>query len=171
VEPDERRSYHLQEAGAEPHQEIAYTLANAIAVLDAVRATGRVAEEDFERIVGRISFFCNAGVRFIEEMSKMRAFTELWDRIAREHTASRTQVPPVRYGVQVNSLGLTALQPENNVYRILLEALAVTLSRDARARPSSFRRGTRPLACPAVGPAVVAAAPADPGLRDRPAGV
>jgi len=128
-------SYHLQEAGAEPHQEIAFTLANAIAVLDAVRATGRVAEEDFERIVGRISFFCNAGVRLIEEMSKMRAFTELWDRIARErYGVKEPKYRRFRYGVQVNSLGLTALQPENNVYRILLEALAVTLSKDARAR-------------------------------------
>src|SRR2546429_528163 len=128
-------SYHLQEAGAEPYQEIAYTLANAIAVLDAVRATGRVAEEDFERIVGRISFFCNAGVRFIEEMSKMRAFTELWDRIARDRYGVKdSKYRRFRYGVQVNSLGLTALQPENNVYRILLEALAVTLSKDARAR-------------------------------------
>jgi len=128
-------SYHLQEAGAEPHQEIAYTLANAIAVLDAVRATGRVAEEDFERIVGRISFFCNAGVRLIEETCKMRAFTALWDRIARERYGVRdAKYRRFRYGVQVNSLGLTALQPENNVYRILLEALAVTLSKDARAR-------------------------------------
>src|SRR5438067_4069441 len=128
-------SYHLQEAGAEPHQEIAYTLANAIAVLDAVRATGRVAEEDFERVVGRISFFCNAGVRFIEEMSKMRAFTELWDRIARDrYGVEDSKYRRFRYGVQVNSLGLSALQPENNVYRILLEALAVTLSKDARAR-------------------------------------
>ena len=128
-------SYHLQEAGAEPHQEIAYTLANAIAVLDAVRATGRVAEDDFARVVGRISFFCNAGVRFIEETCKMRAFTELWDRITRErYGVDDPKFRRFRYGVQVNSLGLTALQPENNVYRILLEALAVTMSKDARAR-------------------------------------
>ena len=128
-------SYHLQEAGAEPHQEIAYTLANAIAILDATRATGRVAEADFERVVGRISFFCNAGVRFIEETCKMRAFTELWDRITRErYGVQDPKFRRFRYGVQVNSLGLTALQPENNVYRILLEALAVTLSKDARAR-------------------------------------
>jgi len=128
-------SYHLQEAGAEPHQEIAYTLANAIAVLDAVRATGRVADADFERVVGRISFFCNAGVRFIEETCKMRAFTELWDRITRErYNVQDPKFRRFRYGVQVNSLGLTALQPENNVYRILLEALAVTLGKDARAR-------------------------------------
>ena len=128
-------SYHLQEAGAEPQQEIAYTLANAIAVLDAVRATGRVADADFERVVGRISFFCNAGVRLIEETCKMRAFTQLWDRITRErYGVQDPKFRRFRYGVQVNSLGLTALQPENNVYRILLEALAVTLSKDARAR-------------------------------------
>ncbi|MGH2829171.1 MAG: protein meaA [Actinomycetota bacterium] len=128
-------SYHLQEAGAEPHQEIEFTLANAIAYLDAVRASGRIGDDDVGRVVGRISFFCNAGVRFIEEMCKMRAFTTLWDRI----TAERYGVPDpkyrrFRYGVQVNSLGLSAVQPENNVYRILLEALAVTLSKDARAR-------------------------------------
>src|SRR5205807_8876046 len=105
------------------------------AVLDATRATGRVAEADFERVVGRISFFCNAGVRFIEETCKMRAFTELWDRITRErYGVQDPKFRRFRYGVQVNSLGLTALQPENNVYRILLEALAVTLSKDARAR-------------------------------------
>ncbi|HJT37502.1 MAG TPA: protein meaA [Actinomycetota bacterium] len=128
-------SYHLQEAGAEPHQEIAYTLANAIAVLDAVRVSGRVPDADFARIVGRISFFCNAGVRFIEETCKMRAFTSLWDRITRErYGVQDAKFRRFRYGVQVNSLGLTALQPENNVYRILLEALAVTMSKDARAR-------------------------------------
>jgi len=128
-------SYHLQEAGAEPHQEVAFTLANAIAVLDAVRETGRIPEPDFGRVFGRISFFCNAGIRFIEETCKMRAFTELWDRIARErYNVSDRTYRRFRYGVQVNSLGLTALQPENNVYRILLEALAVTASKDARAR-------------------------------------
>jgi (2R)-ethylmalonyl-CoA mutase len=128
-------SYHLQEAGAEPWQEVAYTLANACAVLDAVHATGQVSEEDFERVVGRISFFCNAGIRFVEEMCKVRAFTMLWDRIASERYGVRdAKYRRFRYGVQVNSLGLTALQPENNVYRILLEALAVTLSKDARAR-------------------------------------
>jgi ethylmalonyl-CoA mutase len=128
-------SYHLQEAGAEPHQEIAYTLANAVAVLDAVRASGRVPSDDFGRVVGRISFFCNAGVRFIEEMCKMRAFTELWDRLTLErYGVADPKYRRFRYGVQVNSLGLTASQPENNVYRILLEALAVTLSKDARAR-------------------------------------
>ncbi|HEX9775513.1 MAG TPA: protein meaA [Actinomycetota bacterium] len=128
-------SYHLQEAGAEPHQEVAYTLANAIAVLDAVKESGRVDEADFGRVVGRISFFCNAGLRFIEEACKMRAFTELWDRICRErYNVSDPKYRRFRYGVQVNSLGLTAVQPENNVYRILLEALAVTLGKDARAR-------------------------------------
>ncbi|HVL32623.1 MAG TPA: protein meaA [Actinomycetota bacterium] len=128
-------SYHLQEAGAEPHQEIAYTLANAIAVLDAVKAAGAVSDADFGRVVGRISFFCNAGLRFVEEACKMRAFTLLWDRLTRErYGVTEDKYRRFRYGVQVNSLGLTALQPENNVYRILLEALAVTLSKDARAR-------------------------------------
>jgi len=128
-------SYHLQEAGAEPWQEVAYTLANAVAVLDAVRATGDVPDGEFEQVVGRISFFCNAGVRFVEEMCKMRAFTQLWDRITRERYGVKDpKFRRFRYGVQVNSLGLTALQPENNVYRILLEALAVTMSKDARAR-------------------------------------
>ena len=128
-------SYHLQEAGAEPWQEVAYTLANAVAVLDAVRATGAVPEDEFEHVVGRISFFCNAGIRFVEEMCKMRAFTQLWDRITRERYGVKDpKYRRFRYGVQVNSLGLTPLQPENNVYRILLEALAVTLSKDARAR-------------------------------------
>jgi (2R)-ethylmalonyl-CoA mutase len=128
-------SYHLQEAGAEPWQEVAYTLANAVAVLDAVRATGAVPEDEFERVVGRISFFCNAGIRFIEEMCKMRAFGELWGRITAErYGVKNPKYRRFRYGVQVNSLGLAASQPENNVYRILLEALAVTLSKDARAR-------------------------------------
>jgi len=128
-------SYHLQEAGADPVLEVAFTLANAIAVLDTVRATGRIAAEDFPRLVGRISFFCNAGIRFIEETCKMRAFTRLWDRVAAErYGVEDPKYRRFRYGVQVNSLGLTALQPENNVYRILLEMLGVTLSKDARAR-------------------------------------
>ncbi|MCA1834415.1 MAG: protein meaA [Actinobacteria bacterium] len=128
-------SYHLQEAGAEPWQEVAYTLANAVSVLDAVRATGAVPENKFEEVVGRISFFCNAGIRFVEEMCKMRAFNELWDRITSErYGVTNPKYRRFRYGVQVNSLGLAALQPENNVYRILLEALGVTLSKDARAR-------------------------------------
>jgi ethylmalonyl-CoA mutase len=129
-------SYHLQEAGATPVQELAYALSTAIAVLDAVRATGRVPDEaDFARVVGRISFFVNAGVRFVEELCKMRAFVELWDRITRErYGVADPKLRRFRYGVQVNSLGLTEQQPENNILRIVLEMLAVTLSKDARAR-------------------------------------
>jgi ethylmalonyl-CoA mutase len=128
-------SYHLQEAGADPVLEVAFTLANAICVLDATRGTGRVPESEFPRLVGRISFFCNAGIRFIEEMCKMRAFRRLWERIGAErYGVNDEKLRRFRYGVQVNSLGLTSVQPENNVYRILLEMLAVTLSRDARAR-------------------------------------
>ena len=128
-------SYHLQEAGATPTQEIAYALCTAIAVLDAVRASGQVSEEDFGRVVGRISFFVNAGVRFIEETCKMRAFVQLWDRLTRERYAvADPAMRRFRYGVQVNSLGLTEAQPENNVQRIVLEMLGVTLSKDARAR-------------------------------------
>jgi (2R)-ethylmalonyl-CoA mutase len=128
-------SYHLQEAGATPVQEVAFALCTAIAVLDSVRDSGQVPEEKFGEVVSRISFFVNAGVRFVEEMCKLRAFGELWDEI----TSSRYGVADAkhrrfRYGVQVNSLGLTEAQPENNVYRILLEMLAVTISRDARAR-------------------------------------
>jgi (2R)-ethylmalonyl-CoA mutase len=128
-------SYHLQEAGATPVQELAYALATAIAVLDAVKASGQVAEADFPKVVGRISFFVNAGVRFVTEMCKMRAFTQMWDRICRErYGVEDERYRRFRYGVQVNSLGLTEQQPENNVYRILLEMLAVTLSKSARAR-------------------------------------
>ena len=128
-------SYHLQEAGATPTQELAYALATAIAVLDAVKAGGQVPEADFARVVGRISFFVNAGVRFITEIAKMRAFTELWDEICRErYGVEDEKLRRFRYGVQVNSLGLTEQQPENNVYRILIEMLAVTLSKNARAR-------------------------------------
>ena len=128
-------SYHLQEAGASPAQELAYALVTAIAVLDAVKASGRVADEDFGRVVGRISFFVNAGIRFVDEMCKMRAFVELWDRIARErYGVEDPKLRRFRYGVQVNSLGLTEQQPENNIIRIVLEMLAVTLSKDARAR-------------------------------------
>ena len=128
-------SYHLQEAGATPVQEIAYAMSTAIAVLDAVRDSGEVAPEDFGTVVARISFFVNAGVRFVEEMCKMRAFVALWDELTRERygVTDATQ-RRFRYGVQVNSLGLTEAQPENNVQRILLEMLAVTLSKDARAR-------------------------------------
>jgi ethylmalonyl-CoA mutase len=126
-------SYHLQEAGATPVQEIAFALATAIGVLDAVKA--QCAEEEFGDAVGRISFFVNAGLRFVTEICKMRAFTELWDEITRERYGVRDPKQRLfRYGVQVNSLGLTEQQPENNVARILLEMLAVTLSKDARAR-------------------------------------
>ncbi|MGH2740414.1 MAG: protein meaA [Actinomycetota bacterium] len=128
-------SYHLQEAGADPVLEVAFTLANAVAVLDGVRASGKVSESEFPRLVGRISFFCNAGIRFLEEMCKMRAFVRLWERITSErYGVGDPKYRRFRYGVQVNSLGLSAVQPENNVYRILLEMLAVTLSKDARAR-------------------------------------
>ncbi|SFB72184.1 (2R)-ethylmalonyl-CoA mutase [Nocardioides terrae] len=128
-------SYHLQEAGATPVQEIAYALCTAIAVLDQVKASGQVDEEDFGKVVGRISFFVNAGVRFVEEMCKMRAFVELWDEITRErYGVTDEKMRRFRYGVQVNSLGLTEAQPENNVQRIVLEMLAVTLSKNARAR-------------------------------------
>jgi ethylmalonyl-CoA mutase len=128
-------SYHLQEAGAQPVQEVAYALSTAIAVLDGVRDSGQVAPEDFGQVVGRISFFVNAGVRFVEEMCKLRAFSALWDRITRErYGVADEKLRRFRYGVQVNSLGLTEAQPENNVQRILLEMLAVTLSKDARAR-------------------------------------
>ncbi len=128
-------SYHLQEAGATPVQEIAYALSTAIAVLDEVRSRGQVAEEDFPKVFGRISFFVNAGVRFIEEHAKLRAMSELWEEIGRErYGVTDEKYLRMRYGVQVNSLGLTESQPENNVPRIVLEALAVTLGRDARAR-------------------------------------
>jgi (2R)-ethylmalonyl-CoA mutase len=128
-------SYHLQEAGATPVQEIAYSLATAIDVLDAVRASGQVSEDRFPAVVGSISFFVNAGIRFIEETCKMRAFTELWDRITLErYGVEDPKLRRFRYGVQVNSLGLTEAQPENNVQRIVLEMLAVTLSKRARAR-------------------------------------
>jgi ethylmalonyl-CoA mutase len=128
-------SYHLQEAGATPVQEIAYSMCTAIAVLDAVRGTGRVPVERFGEVVARMSFFVNAGVRFVEEMAKMRAFVALWDEITRErYGVTDPKQRRFRYGVQVNSLGLTEAQPENNVQRIVLEMLAVTLSKDARAR-------------------------------------
>jgi (2R)-ethylmalonyl-CoA mutase len=128
-------SYHLQEAGATPVQEIAYALCTAIAVLDSVRDCGQVAPHDFPGVVGRMSFFVNAGVRFVEEMCKLRAFGLLWDEICRDrYRVADPKLRRFRYGVQVNSLGLTESQPENNVQRIVLEMLAVTLSRDARAR-------------------------------------
>lgn len=128
-------SYHLQEAGATPVQELAYALSTAIAVLDEVKASGQVSDDDFEKVVGRISFFVNAGVRFIEETCKMRAFVQLWDEITRDrYGVQDPKMRRFRYGVQVNSLGLTEAQPENNVQRIVLEMLGVTLSKDARAR-------------------------------------
>ncbi len=128
-------SYHLQEAGATPEQEVAFALATAIAVLDEVRTRGVLDEEAFQRLVGQISFFVNAGMRFITEICKMRAFVELWDEItATRFGVTNPKYRRFRYGVQVNSLGLTEQQPENNVYRILIEMLAVTLSKRARAR-------------------------------------
>ena len=128
-------SYHLQEAGATPAQELAFALATAVAVLDEVKKSGEVADEKFPRVVGAISFFVNAGVRFITEVSKMRAFVDLWDEIARDrYGVEDPKLRRFRYGVQVNSLGLTEQQPENNPYRILLSMLAVVLSKKARAR-------------------------------------
>ncbi len=128
-------SYHLQEAGATPVQELAYALATAVAVLDAVKASGDVDAETFGEVVGRISFFVNAGLRFITEMCKLRALAEMWDDItANRYGVADPKQRLFRYGVQVNSLGLTEQQPENNVYRILIEMLAVTLSKDTRAR-------------------------------------
>src|SRR5438128_787369 len=128
-------SYHLQEAGATPVQELAFALATATAVLDMVKASGEVAADAFGEVVGRISFFVNAGLRFVTELCKMRAFAELWDEITAErYGVTDPKHRLFRYGVQVNSLGLTEQQPENNVYRILIEMLAVTLSKSARAR-------------------------------------
>ena len=128
-------SYHLQEAGATPSQEVAYALATAIGVLDAVRQSGQIPDEEFPSVVGRISFFVNAGVRFVEETCKMRAFTHLWERVCTErYGVTDPKLIRFRYGVQVNSLGLTEAQPENNVPRIVLESLGVTLSKRARAR-------------------------------------
>ena len=128
-------SYHLQEAGATPQQEIAYSMATAIDVLDAVRASGQVSDEQFSQVFGSISFFVNAGIRFVEEVCKLRAMTDMWEQIGRDrYGVTDTKALRFRYGVQVNSLGLTEAQPENNVQRIVLEMLAVTLSKNARAR-------------------------------------
>ena len=128
-------SYHLQEAGATPVQELSYALATAIAVLDRVRQSGEVDEARFAEVVGRISFFVNAGMRFVTELAKMRAFVELWDEITRDRFGVKDPSKRrFRYGVQVNSLGLTEQQPENNAYRILIEMLSVVLSKKARAR-------------------------------------
>ncbi|TDT15118.1 (R)-ethylmalonyl-CoA mutase [Ilumatobacter fluminis] len=128
-------SYHLQEAGATPVQEIAYSMATAIDVLDAVRESGQVSDDDFGQVFGSISFFVNAGIRFVEEICKLRAMTEMWDRIGAErYGVTDPKARRFRYGVQVNSLGLTEAQPENNVQRIVLEMLGVSLSKRARAR-------------------------------------
>jgi (2R)-ethylmalonyl-CoA mutase len=128
-------SYHLQEAGATPEQEIAYSMATAIGVLDAVRDSGQVSDDQFGQVFGSISFFVNAGIRFVEEVCKLRAMTEIWDDIGRSrYGVADDKARRFRYGVQVNSLGLTEAQPENNVQRIVLEMLAVTLSKRARAR-------------------------------------
>lgn len=145
-------SYHLQEAGATPVQEIAYAMSTAVAVLDAVRDSGQVPEEKFGAVVARISFFVNAGVRFVEEMCKMRAFGRIWDRITRErYGITDPKQRRFRYGVQVNSLGLTEAQPENNVQRIVLEMLAVTLSKDARARAVQLPAWNEALGLPRPG--------------------
>ena len=128
-------SYHLQEAGATPAQELAFALADAIGILDRVKARGRVDAAAFAQCVGRVSFFVNAGMRFVEELCKMRAFGELWDELCRErYGVTDPKLRQFRYGVQVNSLGLTEQQPENNAWRILIETLGVTLSKDARCR-------------------------------------
>src|SRR5258706_15583567 len=128
-------SYHLQEAGATPVQEVGFALATAVAVLDAVRDSGQVPPERMTDVVARISFFVNAGVRFVEEMCKMRAFGALWDQLVQErYGVTDKSARRFRYGVQVNSLGLTEAQPENNVQRIVLETVGVTMSRDAPAR-------------------------------------
>jgi (2R)-ethylmalonyl-CoA mutase len=128
-------SYHLQEAGATPVEELAFTMANAQAVLDEVAGREGITDEDMARVFGRISFFVNASIRFIEEVSKMRAFTTMWDELGRErYKVADAKLRRFRYGVQVNSLGLTEQQPENNAIRIALEMLGVVLSRDARAR-------------------------------------
>ena len=128
-------SYHLQEAGATPTQELAYALSTAIAILDAVKASGQIPQDRFQAVVGRISFFVNAGIRFVEETCKLRAFSRMWDEMAQQrYGVDDPKQRRFRYGVQVNSLGLTESQPENNVQRIVLEMLAVTLSKNARAR-------------------------------------
>ena len=166
-------SYHLQEAGATPVQEIAYALATALGVLDAARDSGQVAPEEMPEVVGRISFFVNSGIRFVEETCKMRAFARLWERLTLErYGVTDEKLRRFRYGVQVNSLGLTEEQPENNIPRIVLEALgrhAVEGRAGARHPAARVERGARSPA--SVGPAVVAADPADPRLRVRPARV
>ncbi len=166
-------SYHLQEAGATPVQEIAYAMATAIDVLDAVRDSGQVAPDRFGQVFGSISFFVNAGIRFVEEICKLRAMTAMWDRIGLDrYGVDDPKARRFRYGVQVNSLGLTEAQPENNVQRIVLEMLGVSLSKRARARSVQLPAWNEALrAADTVGPAVVAAHAAGAGVRDRPAGV
>jgi len=162
-------SYHLQEAGATPEQELAFALASAVSVLDAVKASGQVSSGDIPKLVGRISFFCNSGIRFVEEVCKMRAFSTMWDQICEQrYEVTDPKMRRFRHGVQVNSLGLTEQQPENNVTRIVLETLGVTLSADARARDpaASMERSAR--AAPTLGSAVVPADTTDPRVRDRP---
>ena len=134
-------SYHLQEAGATPVQEIAYSMATAIGVLDAVRDSGQVTPDRFDSVFGSISFFVNAGIRFVEEICKLRAMSQMWDAIGRDrYGVTNEKARRFRYGVQVNSLGLTEAQPENNVQRIVLEMLAVTLSK-SRACPKRATPG------------------------------
>ncbi|MGH3665349.1 MAG: protein meaA [Egibacteraceae bacterium] len=142
-------SYHLQEVGATPVQEVAYALATATAILDEVRASGQVVDAELGRVVGRISFFCNAGIQFVTEIAKLRAFAELWEELClQRYDVADPTLRRFRYGVQVNSLGLTEAQPENNVTRILIEMLAVTLSRDARARAVQLPAWTEALGLP-----------------------
>ena len=159
-------SYHLQEAGATPVQELSYALATAVAILDTVKKSGQVSEEDFGEVVGRISFFLNAGMRFVTELAKVRAFTELWDELTRDRYGVKDEKHRrFRYGVQVNSLGLTEPQPENNVYRILIETLAVVLSKKARARAVQLPAWNEALGlAPPLGPAMVAAPAANSRL-------
>ena len=165
-------SYHLQEAGATPVQEIAFSMATACAVLDAVRRAG-AGGAHAGAVFGRISFFVNAGVRFVEEHAKLRAMGVLWEELGRSrYGVTDEKALRFRYGVQVNSLGLTESQPENNVQRIVLEALAVTLGRTRPRAGGAAARVERGAGAPAaVGPAVGAADPAGAGLRDRPAGL
>ncbi len=163
-------SYHLAEAGATPVQEIAYALSTATTILDAVRDSGQVPPERMGEVVARTSFFVNAGVRFVEEMCKMRAFARLWDQLTRERYGITDPAQRrFRYGVQVNSLSLTEEQPENNVQRIVLEMLAVTLSRDARARAIQLPGSSRPLWSPRPRPGVAPASEAWP-RADRESG-
>jgi (2R)-ethylmalonyl-CoA mutase len=162
-------SYHLQEAGATPAQELAFALANAMAVLDAIHGRGTVTHEEFEQCVGRVSFFVNAGIRFVEELCKMRAFGEMWDEITRDrYEVKAAKYRLFRYGVQVNSLGLTEEQPENNAWRILIEALGVTLSRNARCRALQLPTWNEALSLPRPWDQQWALTFSRSRLRDRP---